>query len=236
VTLAEKLHAIQRLAKKVPKRGKHERGWSYVRIEDVVTVATRFMAEHELILTPNVKSLTRSERGGGSVVDLIVVWTLTELESRTTTKGAVTFQTPLSIDFEVPGSGFDYDSKGTAKALTDSRKNAMILLFNLKGGDDPEKAPATRVEAKNSREEIVETKLNDAKEGRGINASVRKMFYEYFPQSKNYELTGDKDLLRDPMLKKYKLMGKFIVPETYWEALKLKIEEAGVALSNLRTQ
>jgi ERF superfamily len=229
MTLAEKLHAIQRLAKKVPKRGKHERGWSYVRIEDVVTVATRFMAEHKLVLTPKVKSLTRSERSGGSVVDLMVEWTLMALE-------LADYPAMHSLVFEVPGSGFDYDSKGTAKALTDSRKNAMILLFNLKGGDDPEKAPATRVEAKNSREEIVEQKLANHAAGRGIDADVRKLFYEYFPQSKTYELTGDKELLKDPMLKKYRLMGKLIVKEEEWESLKLRIEETGVPLSNLRTQ
>jgi len=228
VTLAEKLHAIQRLAKKVPKRGHHERGWSYVRIEDVVTVATRLMSTHSLILTPHVTSLTRSERGGGSVVDLMVTWTLTDDIGDSAA--------PRTFTFDVPGSGFDYDSKGTAKALTDSRKNAMILLFNLKGGDDPEKAPATRTEAKNSREDVVDTKLADAAAGRGIDASVRKLFYEIFPQSNTVELTGDKELLKDPMLKKFRMMGKFIVKEAEWDAVKLKIEEAGVALSNLRTQ
>jgi hypothetical protein len=38
------------------------------------------------------------------------------------------------------------------------------------------------------------------------------------------------------MLKKFRMMGKFIVKEAEWDALKLKIEEAGVSLSNLRTQ
>ena len=127
MTLAEKLHAIQKLARKVPKRGRHERGWSYVRIEDVVTVATRLMSEHKLILTPDVKSLTRSERGGGSVVDLMVRWELTDMEKHE--------DGPNLLSTDIPGSGFDYDSKRTAKALTDSRKNVMILLFNLKGGD-----------------------------------------------------------------------------------------------------
>jgi len=140
------------------------------------------------------------------------------------------------MEYDIPGSGFDYDSKGTAKALTDSRKNAMILLFNLKGGDDPERAPATRVEAQQSREEVVDSKLANAAAGRGIDADVRKLFYEIFPESKTVELTGDKELLRDPLLKRFKLMGKFIVKEAEWDALKMKIEEAGVTLSNLRTQ
>jgi len=57
VNIREKIFSIQKLARKVPKRGRHERGWTYVRIEDVVTVATRLMSAYELILTPNVASI-----------------------------------------------------------------------------------------------------------------------------------------------------------------------------------
>src|ERR1700683_1023455 len=166
VTLMEKLHAIQRLARKVPKRGRHDRGWSYMRIEEVIGIATRFMAEHKLILAPNVKSLTRTERGGGSVVDLSVVWQLTDIENS------------VGLLFDVPGSGFDYDSKGTAKALTDSRKNAMILIFNLKGGEDPERTPMTRTEAKERQQEIADAKLANVAAGKSIDADVPALFYQ----------------------------------------------------------
>lgn len=225
MTLAEKLHAIQRLAKKVPKLGKHERGWRYVRIEDVVTVATRQMSLHGILLKPDVKSLTRTERSGGSVVDLMVQWSIGSLE-----------QTGLveTITMDVPGSGFDYDSKGTAKALTDSRKNAMILLFNLKGGDDPERAPATRAESRSAKEEIVDTKLTDAKEGRGIDASVPKIFYEPFPESGTVGLSGDKDLLKHVALKPFKVGKLVAVPTTQWELLKEKLEAEGISVAKLR--
>lgn len=228
MTLAEKLHAIQKLARKVPKRGRHERGWSYVRIEDVVTVATRLMSEHKLILTPDVKSLTRSERGGGSVVDLMVRWELTDMEKHE--------DGPNLLSTDIPGSGFDYDSKGTAKALTDSRKNVMILLFNLKGGDDPERAPMTRTESKQSREDIVESKLANAAAGKGIDADVPKLFYEIFAESQTVKLTGDKELLKHAALKPYKLGRDIVVPSGAWDALKGKIEDAGIPVSNLRTQ
>jgi hypothetical protein len=227
VTLAEKLHAIQKLAKKVPKLGKHERGWRYVRIEDVVSVASRFLSQHKLILLPELKSFTRTERGGGSIVDIIVTWTLydTEVPSMETSGWQVR---------DIPGSGFDYDSKGTAKALTDSRKNAMILLFNLKGGDDPERAPMTRTEAKNKQEEVVETKLTDAKEGRGINASVPQIFYERHEQSGNVALSGDKELLKHAAIKRFKVGREFAVPFDKWELLKEKLESEGITISKLR--
>src|ERR1700685_4106316 len=213
MTLAEKLHAIQKLARKVPKRGHHERGWSYVRIEDVVDVAKRFMAEYRISMIPTVKSLTRTERGGGSVVDLMVEWTVASFEPDNYNP------TPEQFIFDIPGSGFDYDSKGTAKALTDSRKNAMILLFNLKGGDDPERAPMTRTEAK---------------EGRGLNASVPQIFYERHEQSGNVGLTGDKELLKHAAIKRFKVGREFAVPFDKWELLKEKLESEGITVSKLR--
>lgn len=231
MTLAEKLHAIQKLAKRVPVRGVHERGWKYMRVQEIVTVGTKFLTEHNLILIPTIKSLTRSEgKSGGSIVDLMVTWTLADVTFNPMPNGA------MAREFDIPGSGFDYDSKGTAKALTDSRKNAMILLFNLKAGDDPERAPMTRHESKQSREDVVERKLADAADGKGIDASVPKIFYEIFEQSQTVELTGDKNLLKAPSLKKYKLGGKFVVKSAEWDKLRETMENEGIAVSNLRTQ
>lgn len=223
VTLTEKIRAIQQLARKVPKLGTHEHGWQYMRVEDVVAIATRFMRSHELTLYPRLKSMTRTaNERGGSIVDVIVSWELRDSEEM--------------LIFDVPGSGFDYESKGTAKALTDSRKSAMILIFNLKGGDDPERAPVTRAAAKEKTQDIVDSKLANAAAGRGIDADVPKLFYEIFPESKTVELTGDKALLKSPVLKTFKLGGKFVVPAEKWDDLRTRIENEGVTLSNLRTQ
>src|SRR5882724_567120 len=224
MTLAEKLHAIQKLARKVPKRGKHERGWSYMRIEEVIGIATRFMAEHQLLLAPSVKSLTRTERGGGSIVDLMVGWQLTELENS------------AGLLFDIPGSGFDYDSKGTAKALTDSRKNAMILLFNLKGGEDPERAPMTRTESKDRVAQVVEDKLANAAAGKGIDANVPALFWQWFDESQTALVSGDKELMKRnaDLVKAFKLGGKVILKEAELEALKVKLDERGVPFKKLQ--
>jgi hypothetical protein len=192
------------------------------------------MTEHKLILTPNVKSLTRSERGGGSVVDLMVTWTLTD--STDTRIEGFRDADLADLKFDVCGSGFDYDSKGTAKALTDSRKSAMILIFNLKGGEDPERAPITRTEAKDRQQEIADAKLANATAGKGVDADAPKLFYEIFAESETVKLTGDKELLKHAALKPYKLGRDIVVPSAVWDALKMKIEDAGIPLSNLRTQ
>jgi hypothetical protein len=227
MTLAEKLHAIQKLARKVPKRGVHEHGWSYMQVEDVVSIATRFMARHNLILTPDMKNMARTpNERGGSFVDIVFEWALHDVESKET------------LHYQIPGSGFDFESKGTAKALTDSRKSAMILIFNLKGGDDPERAPVTRAAAKDRQQEIAAQKIANAEAGRGVDANAPKLFYEFFEESQTALITGDKDLMKGnaDLLKAFKLGGKVIVTPDQLEALKVKLEERGVPLSNLRTQ
>lgn len=227
MTLAEKLHAIQKLARKVPKRGVHEHGWSYMQVEDVVSIATRFMAKYKLLLTPDTQHLNRvANERGGSVADVAVVWKLEDLESQE------------SRTFGVPGSGFDYDSKGTAKALTDSRKSAMILIFNLKGGDDPERAPATRGEAKDRQQEIADNKLANAAAGRGIDANVPALFYTWNDETQTGVVTGDKPLLASAA----KLFAEYKFPKsaTQWyvnaeqmERIKIVLEERGIPLKKL---
>jgi hypothetical protein len=232
VTLAEKLHAIQKLARKVPKNGvNQEQGWTYMRIEDVVDVATRAMRRHKLLLLPTLKSATRTanERGGGSMVDVVIDWTLMNLEGDSPAKEQFTFS--------IPGAGWDYNSKAAAKALTDSRKYAMILIFNLKAGDDPEeRGPVARDAAKDRQQEIADAKLANATAGKGVDADAPKLFYEIFAESETVKLTGDKELLKHAALKPYKLGRDIVVPSAVWDALKMKIEDAGIPLSNLRTQ
>lgn len=223
MTLAQKIQEIQNLARKVPKFGVHEHGWQYMRVEDVISIATRFMRSHELTLYPRLKSMTRTaNERGGSIVDVIVSWELRDKEEM--------------LIFDVPGSGFDYESKGTAKALTDSRKSAMILIFNLKGGDDPERAPVTRAAAKEKTQDIVDRKLADAADGKGIDASVPKIFYEIFAESNTVGLTGDKKLLANKFLKPYKSGLGVVVPSALWDSLRERLENEGIAVSNLRTQ
>jgi hypothetical protein len=226
MTLAEKLHAIQRLARKVPKRGVHEHGWSYMQVEDVVSIGTRFMAKYKLTLVPNVKSVTRTERGGGSIVDLIVSWELTDIES-----------TPpaMCLRVDVCGSGFDYDSKGTAKALTDARKSAMILLFNLKGGDDPERAPVTRSAAKDRQQEIADAKLANAAAGKGIDADTPALYWQWFEESNTALVTGDAKLMKGnaDLVKEFKIGGKVILSEAQLEVLKMRLEERAVPFRKL---
>jgi hypothetical protein len=185
------------------------------------------MAKYELLLTCTLKSFQRvpNERGG-SILDLTLVWTVTDMESPGECR-----------NFEIPGSGFDYESKGTAKALTDSRKSAMILIFNLKGGDDPERAPVTRAAAKEKQQEIADNKLANAAAGRGVDADTPALFYTWFEQSRTAWVSGDKELMKAnaDLLKEFKLGAKVVVNEAQLETLKIKLEERGIPFKKLQT-
>lgn len=224
MTLAEKLYAIQKLARKVPKNGVHEHGWGYMQVEDVVTIGTRFLRSYELILTPNLKSMTRTpNERGGSIVDVIVEWELRDKED--------------VIHFDVPGSGFDYESKGTAKALTDSRKSALILIFNLKGGDEPERAPVTKAAAKDRQQEIADAKLANAAAGKGLEADTPALYWQWFEESNTALVTGDAKLMKGnaDLVKEFKVGGKVILSEAQLEVLKMRLEERAVPFRQLRT-
>jgi hypothetical protein len=236
MTLAEKLHAIQRLARKVPKNGvNQEQGWTYMRIEDVVDVATRAMRRHKLLLTPDLRSVTRTanERGGGSIVDVVVKWTLTNMEPYNPD-----FPNNLEThSFDMPGSGWDYNSKATSKALTDSRKYAMILIFNLKAGDDPEeRGPVARDAAKDRQQEIADAKLANAAAGKGLEADTPALYYQFYEESKTALITGDKELMKRnaDLLKEFKLGAKVIVSEAQLDILKMRLEERGLPFKQLR--
>ena len=231
MSLAEKLHAIQRLARKVPKNGvNQEQGWTYMRIEDVIDVATRAMARHKLLLTPTLNSINRTpnERGGGSIVDISLRWTLVDLESD--------FEPLEAFQYDIPGSGWDYNSKATSKALTDSRKYAMILIFNLKAGDDPEeRGPVARDSAKDRQQEIADAKLANAAAGKGIDADTPALYWQWFEESNTALVTGDAKLMKGnaDLVKEFKIGGKVILSEAQLETLKMRLEERAVPFRKL---
>jgi ERF superfamily len=230
MNIREKIQSIQQIARKVPKNGvNQEQGWSYMRIEDVVSIATRLMARHRLFLTPSLRSSQRTmnERGGGSIVDVVITWTLDDLESGE------------QFHFDVPGSGWDYNSKATSKALTDSRKYAMILLFNLKAGDDPEERGAiARDAAKDRQQEIAQKKIADAQAGKGVNGSVPSLVYTWDDDTQTGTVSGDKELLSSAakLFRDYKFpksATQWLVNAEQMENIKRVLEERGIPLSKL---
>jgi hypothetical protein len=141
MTLAEKLHAIQTRATKLPKRGESSekgREYNYLMIEDAVRTAKRLMRKYKLILTPFVSQHTRTENN----VDVFINWTLEDIKSKE------------SRSFCIPGSGWDLYDKATAKAMTNSRKYAIVLIFNLETGNDESLPKPTETQKEIAKQKI----------------------------------------------------------------------------------
>ena len=149
MTLLEKIFAIQKLVRKAAKRGKAVEGrreYDYLTIEDAVHFAKQQMRRHKLILVCSLKSMTRFS---DNRMDLVVTWSLQDVESKEWR------------DFDIPGSGWDLYAKDTAKAVTASRKTAIVTIFNLEVGEDNENKPSPRDTQNEIAKQNLETSLGE---------------------------------------------------------------------------
>jgi hypothetical protein len=143
LTLAEKIFRISKEASRTPieRKGVGESSdpdrplYSYVKIDDVLEVVQPLLRNYKLILTGNVPKdpMTHISKSLATT-EVMVEWTLMDLE------------TGGSFIYRVPGAGSDDQGKGVYKAITGSRKYAMVMIFNLKFGDEPELSEKPKVE------------------------------------------------------------------------------------------
>jgi hypothetical protein len=162
-SLAEKILAIQAEAGAVKKKGKFDAqmgGGGYLRIEDAVVAVGKLMYQHKLLLSG---TLLRKADGAfylethphkidkGYIVDVIVEWTLEDAESGE------------KRVWHFPGGGYDGTDKAVYKALTGSRKYAIIFIFNLAVGNDVEASAAPSFdESKNKAKAVAANKIAES--------------------------------------------------------------------------
>jgi ERF superfamily len=130
-TLAQKINIVSASIAKIKMTGQNTHdNYKYLKIEDVVDAVRKEMQKAQLILTPQILKIDNVPDTKGILRDVDVEWTLED--ASTGEKRA----------YRIPGTGWDYHDKGTYKALTGSRKYALILIFNLPVGDNPEASGA----------------------------------------------------------------------------------------------
>lgn len=154
-SLAQKIIEIQQEVGTVKKKGKFgsEMGGSnYLRIEDAVFAVGKLMCEKHLLLSG---TLLRRQDGSfycdraahkvdkGYMVSLIIEWTLEDTE------------TGEQRSWHFPGDGYDGTDKAVYKALTGSRKYAIIYIFNLAVGNDVEAQGAPSFEESKGKAKVV---------------------------------------------------------------------------------
>lgn len=162
LSLAQKIAAVTNEASIVARGGKNEEEeYRFARQGDIARVLKPLLHKYKLILTANDAALahsstvTRTETTRGSIVDLTVTWKLEDIETKE-------FRL-----FDIPGSGWGKDEKGTYKALTGSRKYAEVFIFDLFVSDEPEAPhdyPVDREEAATTAHELGRKKATELRE------------------------------------------------------------------------
>lgn len=161
LNLAQKIREIQINVGTVKKKGKNkEQSYDYLRIEDAVVAVNKLMAERNLILTQTLQKRPDGtfyfdrqphKVDKGYMASVVLTWTLEDVE------------TSESRSYDIPGEGYDSTDKGIPKAITSSRKQAIITIFNLPVGNDIEErgAPVDRETAKANAKAVGERKVTE---------------------------------------------------------------------------
>ncbi len=122
----------------VPKDGKNSfHGYNYSTEAAIVAAVRKEMASRSLLLVPTVKSVEWSSATTNSgkaekLCTLMVTFTVHDGENGTT------------LAFDVLGQGQDSGDKASYKAMTGATKYALLKLFLIPTGHDPEDEPAQK--------------------------------------------------------------------------------------------
>lgn len=170
--LMQKVRDIQNSVGTVKKKGRNtEHNYQFLRIEDAVVAVNKMMSERDLVLMP---TLAKRPDGTfyfdrqphkvdkGYMSTLVLEWKLEDVS------------TGESRLYNVPGEGYDTTDKGFPKAITSSRKQAIILIFNIPVGNDIEERGGMTVErdtAKGNAQSIAARKIAEAA-GKGNKTAI----------------------------------------------------------------
>jgi hypothetical protein len=154
-SLAQKILDIQANVPTVKKKGTNrEHNYKFLQIEDAVLAVNKMLSDRQLIMTQNLRTwdIVPHTGGKGYISKVLLEWTLEDVG------------TGEKREYVVPGEGYDTTDKGTPKAITASRKQAIITIFNLPVGDNPEAhSPAVdRQDAKAAAQAVGAKKIAEA--------------------------------------------------------------------------
>jgi len=157
LTLSEKIFRITQACSAIKRNGVGHSSnperllYAYVEIVDVLAMVNPLLKRHKLILTGQVVKEPVTHVGKlGAITEVLVDWTLEDTEDNgledVMMQPGMIIRGRESRTWRVPGCGSDESGKAVYKAVTGSRKYAMVLIFNLQFGDEPEEVRGERVE------------------------------------------------------------------------------------------
>jgi hypothetical protein len=127
LTLAGKIARITGHVGTIEKRGYNAfHKYNYVTEADLVGAVRQYLAAAGIIIVPDViKTRLLRENTENPITEVIIEYTVTDGTN--------------SFTFKMPGHGADKGDKGVYKAITGSQKYALMKLFKIETGDDPER-------------------------------------------------------------------------------------------------
>ncbi len=131
-SLVRKLAEVQGAVDRVAKNGHNDHfNYKFATESDITAAVRKEMADRRLMLFPNVvntvwEKMTRAKGGETKLCTLTVEFTVEDGDSGETRK------------FTILGQGEDSMDKATYKAMTGAEKYALLKLFMIPTGDDPE--------------------------------------------------------------------------------------------------
>lgn len=131
-SLVKKLAEVMGEVERVSKSGRNDfHRYDYATEADIVASVRGAMAKRSLMLMPSVehtewKEIPRKNGGADRLATLTVLFTVLDGDSGE------------QMSFRVLGEGQDAGDKATYKALTGATKYALLKLFLIPTGDDPE--------------------------------------------------------------------------------------------------
>lgn len=131
-TLVTKLAEIMASVHRIAKHGHNDHfNYDFVTESDITAALRSEMAARHLMLVPDVQSMSWREvltrAGSNAICCLMVRFTVMDGDSGE------------SFSFVVPGEGQDSGDKCIPKAMTSAVKYALLKLFLIPTGDDPER-------------------------------------------------------------------------------------------------
>ncbi len=136
-SLVRKLAEVKGAIDRIAKNGHNDHfGYDFATESDITSAVRKEMADRHLIMFPNVTNTAWEKvprkNGETKLCTLTVEFTVEDGDSGETRK------------FTILGQGEDSMDKATYKAMTGAEKYALLKLFMIPTGDDPERDGANR--------------------------------------------------------------------------------------------
>ena len=130
-TLVQKLSEIQLVVERIPKRGRNQHfAYDFATESDITAAIRKELASRHLMLVPDIKAVTYRDANTRSGIQTIarvdICFTIYDGESGE------------SLSFNGCGEGQDSGDKCVPKGITSAVKFALLKLFLIPTGDDPE--------------------------------------------------------------------------------------------------